>query len=58
MCIRDSYNPAETAPAPEPTPVAEPDPEKIDNVEFAIAPHPEEPEETAPAAEPMPIRCV
>lgn len=49
------YNPAETALAPEPTPVAEPAPEKIDTVEFAIAPHPEEPEETAPAAEPMPI---
>ena len=49
------YNPAETVPAPEPTPVAEPAPEKIDTVEFAIAPHPEEPEETAPAAEPMPI---
>lgn len=49
------YNPAEAAPAPEPTPVAEPAPEKIDTVEFAIAPHPEEPEETAPAAEPMPI---
>lgn len=49
------YNPAETAPAPEATPVAEPAPEKIDTVEFAIAPHPEEPEETAPAAEPMPI---
>lgn len=49
------YNPAEIAPAPEPTPVAEPAPEKIDTVEFAIAPHPEEPEETAPAAEPMPI---
>ena len=49
------YNPAETAPAPEPTPGAEPAPEKIDTVEFAIAPHPEEPEETAPAAEPMPI---
>lgn len=49
------YNPAETAPAAEPTPVAEPAPEKIDTVEFAIAPHPEEPEETAPAAEPMPI---
>lgn len=49
------YNPAETAPAPEPTLVAEPAPEKIDTVEFAIAPHPEEPEETAPAAEPMPI---
>lgn len=49
------YNPAETAPAPEPTPAAEPAPEKIDTVEFAIAPHPEEPEETAPAAEPMPI---
>ena len=49
------YNPAKTAPAPEPTPVAEPAPEKIDTVEFAIAPHPEEPEETAPAAEPMPI---
>lgn len=49
------YNPAETAPAPEQTPVAEPAPEKIDTVEFAIAPHPEEPEETAPAAEPMPI---
>ena len=49
------YNPAETAPAPETTPVAEPAPEKIDTVEFAIAPHPEEPEETAPAAEPMPI---
>lgn len=49
------YNPAETAPAPEQTPVAEPTPEKIDTVEFAIAPHPEEPEETAPAAEPMPI---
>lgn len=49
------YNPAETASAPEPTPVAEPAPEKIDTVEFAIAPHPEEPEETAPAAEPMPI---
>ena len=49
------YNPAETAPAPEPTHVAEPAPEKIDTVEFAIAPHPEEPEETAPAAEPMPI---
>lgn len=49
------YNPAETALAPEQTPVAEPAPEKIDTVEFAIAPHPEEPEETAPAAEPMPI---
>lgn len=49
------YNPAEAAPAPEPAPVAEPAPEKIDTVEFAIAPHPEEPEETAPAAEPMPI---
>lgn len=49
------YNPAETAPAPEQTPVAEPAPEKIDTVEFAIAPHPEEPEEIAPAAEPMPI---
>ena len=49
------YNPAETAPAPEQTPVAEPALEKIDTVEFAIAPHPEEPEETAPAAEPMPI---
>ena len=49
------YNPAETAPAPEPTPAAEPAPEKIDTVEFAIAPHPEEPEETDPAAEPMPI---
>ena len=49
------YNPAEAAPAPEPTPVAEPAPEKVDTVEFAIAPHPEEPEETAPAAEPMPI---
>ncbi len=49
------YNPAEAAPAPEPTPVAEPAPEKIDTVEFAIAPHPEEPEEAAPAAEPMPI---
>lgn len=47
------YNPAEAAPAPEPTPVAEPAPEKVDTVEFAIAPHPEEPEETAPAAEPV-----
>ena len=46
---------AEPAPEPEQTPVAEPAPEKIDTVEFAIAPHPEEPEETAPAAEPMPI---
>lgn len=35
--------------------MTEPAPEKIDTVEFAIAPHPEEPEETAPAAEPMPI---
>ena len=34
------YDPAETATAPEPTPVAEPAPEKIDTVEFAIAPHP------------------
>ena len=49
------YNPAEAAPAPEPAPVAEPAPEKIDTVEFAIAPHPEEPEETAPAAEPLPV---
>ena len=45
-------DPAEAAPAPEPTPVAEPAPEKVDTVEFAIAPHPEEPEEAAPAAEP------
>ena len=46
-----SYYPAEPAPAQEP--VAEPTPEKIDTVEFAIAPHPEEPEEAAPAAAPM-----
>ena len=49
------YNHAEPDPAPEPTPVSEPAPEMNVTVEFAIAPHPEEPEETAPAAEPMPI---
>jgi cell division initiation protein len=49
------YNPAEAAPAPEPTPVDEPAPEKVDTVEFAIAPHPEEPEETAPAVDQLPM---
>lgn len=45
----------EAPPAPEP--VAEPQPaapqaEKVDTVEFAIAPHPEEPEEIAPPSVP------
>ncbi len=47
------YNPADAAPAQEPAPAADPAPEKVDTVEFAIAPHPEEPEEPAPAPEPM-----
>ena len=34
---------------PAPQPAAEPQAEKVDTVEFAIAPHPEEPEEAAPA---------
>ncbi len=49
--------PAYTAPAaqpvPEPTESAQAQGEKVDTVEFAIAPHPEEPEEAEPA--PIPV---
>lgn len=49
--------PAYTAPAaqpvPEPTESARAQGEKVDTVEFAIAPHPEEPEEAEPA--PIPV---
>lgn len=49
--------PAYTAPAaqpvPEPTESAQAQGEKVDTVEFAIAPHPEEPEEAEPALIPV-----
>lgn len=49
------YYDVPAAPEPEPQPI-EPQPEKVDTVEFAIAPHPEEPEEIAP--QPAPVQRV
>lgn len=45
--------PAVAQPVPEPTESARAQGEKVDTVEFAIAPHPEEPEEAEPA--PIPV---
>lgn len=42
------YEPPTAQPAPEPADSAPAPGEKVDTVEFAIAPHPEEPEEAAP----------
>lgn len=47
------YEPPTAQPAPEPTESAQTQGEKVDTVEFAIAPHPEEPEEAEPA--PIPV---
>lgn len=43
------YEPPTAQPVPEPTESARAQGEKVDTVEFAIAPHPEEPEEAEPA---------
>ena len=48
------YEPPTAQPVPEPTESARAQGEKVDTVEFAIAPHPEEPEEAEPA--PIPWR--
>ena len=45
--VEPTYTPPAAQPAPEPE-AAAPAGEKVDTVEFAIAPHPEEPEEIAP----------
>lgn len=47
------YEPPTAQPVPEPTESARAQGEKVDTVEFAIAPHPEEPEEAEPA--PIPV---
>ena len=47
------YEPPTAQPVPEPTESARAQGEKVDTVEFAIAPHPEEPEEAEPAPIPM-----
>ena len=47
------YEPPTAQPVPEPTESARAQSEKVDTVEFAIAPHPEEPEEAEPA--PIPV---
>ena len=47
------YEPPTAQPVPEPTESAQAQGEKVDTVEFAIAPHPEEPEEVEPA--PIPV---
>lgn len=47
------YEPPTAKPVPEPTESARAQGEKVDTVEFAIAPHPEEPEEAEPA--PIPV---
>lgn len=47
------YEPPTAQPVPEPTESARVQGEKVDTVEFAIAPHPEEPEEAEPA--PIPV---
>lgn len=47
------YEPPTAQPVPEPTESAQAQGEKVDTVEFAIAPHPEEPEEAEPA--PIPV---
>lgn len=47
------YEPPTAQPVPEPTESARAQGEKVDTVEFAIAPHPEEPEEVEPA--PIPV---
>lgn len=47
------YEPPTAQPVPEPTESARAQGEKVDTVEFAIAPHPEKPEEAEPA--PIPV---
>lgn len=47
------YEPPTAQPVPEPTESARAQGEKVDTVEFAIAPHPEEPDEAEPA--PIPV---
>lgn len=47
------YEPPTAQPVPEPTESTRAQGEKVDTVEFAIAPHPEEPEEAEPA--PIPV---
>ena len=47
------YTAPAAQPVPEPTESAQAQGEKVDTVEFAIAPHPEEPEEAEPA--PIPV---
>lgn len=47
------HEPPTAQPVPEPTESARAQGEKVDTVEFAIAPHPEEPEEAEPA--PIPV---
>ena len=47
------YEPPTAQPVPEPTESAQAQGEKVATVEFAIAPHPEEPEEAEPA--PIPV---
>lgn len=47
------YEPPTAQPVPEPTESARAQGEKVDTVEFAIAPHPEEPEEAEPATIPV-----
>ena len=47
------YEPPTAQPVPEPTESAQAQGEKVDTVEFAIAPHPEEPEEAEPAPTPV-----
>ena len=47
------YEPPTAQPVPEPTESARAQGEKVDTVEFAIAPHPEEPEKAEPA--PIPV---
>ena len=47
------YEPPTAQPVPEPTESAQAQGEKVSTVEFAIAPHPEEPEEAEPA--PIPV---
>lgn len=47
------YEPPTAQPVPEPTESAQAQGEKVDTVEFAIAPHPEEPEKAEPA--PIPV---
>lgn len=47
------YEPPTAQPVPEPAESARAQGEKVDTVEFAIAPHPEEPEEAEPA--PIPV---